>query len=243
MPGEVVSSQRRSPVVVGNDNDEQRLAREALHTALQRAYADAVLRGDPVAAERIIRDAIDARLDQATIDEQVITPAMRMVGDLWADGALTVADEHLATEITIRMLALQREAFRVARRRASVRVLLAAVEGERHVVGLDMVGNLLLEGGYDVRMLGPDVPVDTLSGAVARHQAAVVGLTVTMPALGAVIEQAVELLRGTPSLAGVMVGGAGLPTRLRGDPRLVVCRRVSDAIETVDALVQRASSN
>jgi methanogenic corrinoid protein MtbC1 len=230
-------------VVVGNDNDEQRSELEALHGALQRLYADAVLRGDEIAAERVIRDAIDARLDQATIDEQIIAPVMRMVGDLWENGGLTVADEHLATEITIRMLALQREAFRVARRRASVRVLLAAVEGERHVVGLGMVGNLLLEGGYDVRMLGADVPVDALPAALARHEPAVVGLTVTMPALGVVVEQAVELIRCTPSLAGVMVGGAGLPSRLRGDPRLVVCRRVTDAVETADALVQRASSN
>ena len=230
-------------MVVGNDNDEQQSERDALHGALQRLYADAVLRGDEIAAERVIRDAIDARLDQATIDEQVIEPVMRMVGDLWESGGLTVADEHLATEITIRMLALQREAFRVARRRASVRVLLAAVEGEHHVVGLDMVGNLLLEGGYDVRTLGADVLVDTLPGAIDRHEPAVVGLTVTMPALGAAVEQAVELIRCTPSLAGVMLGGAGLPTRLRGDPRLVICDRVGDALETVDALVQRASSN
>ena len=64
-----------------------------------------------------------------------------------------------------------------------------------------------------------------------------------MPALGSVAEQAVELIRSTPSLAGVMLGGAGLPPRLRGDPRLVICRGVGDAVETVDALVQRASSN
>jgi methanogenic corrinoid protein MtbC1 len=230
-------------VVVGGDNDEQQAGREALHTALQRLYADAVLRGDEVAAEHVIRDAIDARLDQATIDECVIGPAMRMVGDLWADGDLTVADEHLATEITIRMLALQREAFRVARRRPSVRVLLAAVEGERHVVGLGMVGNLLVGGGYDVRMLGADVPLDTLPAALDRHEPAVVGLTVTMPALGAIAERAVELVRRTPSVAGVMLGGAGLPPRLRGDPRLAICRGVGDAVETVDALVQRASSN
>jgi MerR family transcriptional regulator, light-induced transcriptional regulator len=230
-------------VVVGSDNDEQRSGREALHAALQRLYADAILRGDEVEAERVIRDAIDARLDQATIDEHIIGPAMRMVGDLWEDGNLTVADEHLATEITIRMLALQREAFRVARRRASVRVLLAAVEGERHVVGLGMVANLLLEGGYDVRMLGADVPLDTLPAALDRHEPAVVGLTVTMPSLGPIAERAVELIRCTPALSGVMLGGAGLPSRLRGDPRLVICRGVGDAVETVDALVQHASSN
>jgi hypothetical protein len=94
-----------------------------------------------------------------------------------------------------------------------------------------------------VRMLGADVPLDTLPAALDRHEPAVVGLTVTMPALGAIAERAVELVRRTPSVAGVMLGGAGLPSRLRGDPRLAICRGVGDAVETVDALVQRASSN
>ena len=208
---------------------------------MQRLYADAVLREDEVAAERVIRDAIDARLDQATIDEDVIGPAMRMVGDLWEDSDLTVADEHLATEITVRMLALQREAFRVARRRASRASCWRPSRAKRHVVGLGMVGNLLLEGGYDVRMLGADVPLDALPAALDRHEAAVVGLTVTMPALGSVAERAVELIRY--ALAGRRHARRRRPAPLRGDPRLVICRGVGDAVETVDALVQRASSN
>jgi methanogenic corrinoid protein MtbC1 len=163
--------------VVADHQDEARGRELRLVEAFQRAYADALLAGDASAAEIVIRDAIDAGLGEATIDDRVIAPALVLVGDLWAEGRISVADEHLATSISIRVMTLQREAFRVARDRASRRVLLAGVQGERHVVGLEMAGSVILHAGYDVRLLGADVPVAAIGAAVARHRPAVVGFT------------------------------------------------------------------
>src|SRR5512145_2459849 len=108
---------------------------------LVESFTAALVAGDPRTAERVAREAIDAGLDQGTIDEGIVAPAMRHVGDLWHRGEITVADEHLATDISFRVLALQREAFRVAARRAREPVMLAAVEGEQHVLGLEMAGS------------------------------------------------------------------------------------------------------
>ena len=70
---------------------------------------------------------------------------MVTVGDRWARGEIGAADEDLATDISMRMIALQREAFRVARKRSSATVLLGpCVEKERHVVGLEMAASALL---------------------------------------------------------------------------------------------------
>ena len=38
-----------------------------------------------------------------------MAPALRRIGEGWASGELSVADEHLATQISTRMVALQRE--------------------------------------------------------------------------------------------------------------------------------------
>src|SRR5690349_9330636 len=119
-------------------------------SALCRAYATALLYGDEGAAEVTIREAIDAGLSTAVIDDEIIAPALWLVGELWSRGEISVADEHLATEISVRMLALQREAARLAQARAGHRVMLATPSGEQHVVALRMIGNLLREAGYDV---------------------------------------------------------------------------------------------
>src|SRR4051812_50114888 len=48
-----------------------------------RAYAEALLSGDEVAAEVAIREALAAKLSSSQIDEEVIAPAMWLIGELW----------------------------------------------------------------------------------------------------------------------------------------------------------------
>ena len=113
---------------------------------------------------------MEAGVPTADIDDEIIAPALWLVGELWERGDISVADEHLATEISLRVLALQREAQRVASNRAGRSVMLAAPSGELHVVALRMVANLLRDGGYTVIMLGADVPPHALAAAATRHQ-------------------------------------------------------------------------
>ena len=117
---------------MGRENESGE-AYQAKVGALGRAYADALLAADEAAAEIAIREAMEAGLDTAQIDDEIITPALWHVGDLWERGEISVADEHIATEISIRVLALQREAQRVARTRGDYRIVLAAPPGEQRV--------------------------------------------------------------------------------------------------------------
>src|SRR3954447_19606872 len=134
------------------------MGEELKYARLARAYAAALLTGDEVAAEIAIRDALGEQLTTAEIDDHVIAPALWLIGELWERGEISIAQEHLATEISLRMLALQREAQRVAHVRTRCRVLLATPSGERHVVALRMVDEILREAGCQVLMLGADVP-------------------------------------------------------------------------------------
>jgi methanogenic corrinoid protein MtbC1 len=229
--------------VVADHQDEARDRELRLVEAFQRAYADALLAGDASAAEIVIRDAIDAGLGEATIDDRVIAPALVLVGDLWAEGRISVADEHLATSISIRVMTLQREAFRVARERASRRVLLAGVQGERHVVGLEMAGSVILHAGYDVRLLGADVPVAAIGAAVTRHRPAVVGFTSASSLSSVYLPAAVDEVRRVGPDVGIVLGGRGIDEGLTAVGDAVVCRHVADAVAQVDALVKRAGRN
>ena len=210
---------------------------------LGRAYADALLAGDEVAAEIAIREALDADLTTAQIDDEIIAPALWLVGELWERGDISVADEHLATEISIRVLALQREARRVVESRAAHRIMLAAPVGELHIVALRMVDNLLREAGYDVVMLGADVPGDALAWSALRHEPAAICMTATMP--GGTDELLVTIPRvqdAWPS-AGFVLGGHGVTSRVQPRPDVALCRRVSEVVEAVDAVVNRAGLN
>src|SRR6478609_4712305 len=68
-------------------------------TLMAGAFADALIYGDEIAADIAIREAMDAGLSTADIDERLIAPAMWLVGELWERGEISVAEENTATEI------------------------------------------------------------------------------------------------------------------------------------------------
>ena len=218
-------------------------SREAKVTGIGRAYAAALLRGDEVAAELVIREALEARLSAAEIDDEIIAPALWFVGELWERGEISVADEHIATEISIRVLALEREAQRVATARGGLCVMLAAPEGEQHVVALKMTGSLLRDAGYGVVMVGADVPADALAVSARRHEPDVICLSATMPGGEDQALIAIHEVQEQWPSTGFVIGGRGLTSRSLSRPGIEVCRRVSEVIEAVDAVVKRADLN
>ncbi len=210
---------------------------------LAGAYADALLAGDETAAEVVVREAMDAGLGTAEIDEELIVPALWLVGELWQRGQLSVAQEHLATEITVRILALQREAQRMVRARAENAVVLATLPGEQHVVALRMVGNLLREAGYHVLMLGAEVPTWSLGEAAERYGADIVCVSATMPGRSRdTVRMLDEILEARPS-ARFVIGGRGLQGDEQIRHQVHVCGRISDAVDAVDAALKRARLN
>jgi MerR family transcriptional regulator, light-induced transcriptional regulator len=211
--------------------------------AFTRAYAAALLAGDEIAAEQVIREAIDAGLTMSQVDDEIIAPSLWLIGELWERGEITVAHEHLATEISIRVLALQREARRVARARGGHGVMLAAPPGELHTVALRMIANLLREAGYQVRMLGADVPPTDLAALADRHQPDVICMSSTMPGGGDQVMISIHEVQQLWKGSGFVVGGRGVTPRLRSRPGLEVCRRVSEVVDAVDAIVKRSSMN
>jgi methanogenic corrinoid protein MtbC1 len=223
-----------------NDSPE---SQEAKISAAARAYAAALIAGDEVAAEIAIREAMDAHLSSEVIDDEIIAPALWLVGELWERGEITVADEHIATEISIRVLALQREVQRVAQARGGHRVMLAAPAGELHVVALRMVATLLREAGYGVVMLGADVPADALGAAARRLEPDVICLSSTMPEGADELFGAIAAVQQKWPSARFIVGGRGLTPRIQSQSILGVCARVSEVVEAVDAMVKRAGLN
>ncbi len=218
-------------------------ARKAIIDELRRAYCAAVLIGDEIAAEAAIRTALRADLTTAEIDNEIVVPALWLVGDLWQRGEITVADEHLATEISIRVLALQREARRTKSDRPSHRVMLATPAGEAHDVALRMVAGLLREAGYGVVMLGANVPVHELANCARRHQPDVICLSATMPGGADSVLLAIHEIEREWPTAGFLVGGRDISSRLRSRPGISACEDVTQAVEEIDALVKRADLN
>jgi cobalamin-dependent methionine synthase I len=106
-----------------------------------------------------------------------------------------------------------------------------------------MVENLLRGAGYDVVMLGPDVPAKALGDVARRLRIDVVCMSLTMAGRRSEILSAIDNVRLVLPTAGFVVGGHGLTDEGHRRPVVHVCNRVSEAVEVVDATVKRSSLN
>jgi methanogenic corrinoid protein MtbC1 len=179
-------------------------------------YLDALRAADAAGAYRIASEALAAGMTIPALYQRVVAPAMHEIGELWEKGALTVADEHLATTLTHRVLAGLRPPPRGEGGDAQPgrgRVLLATVQGEQHALGLRMAADVLEDAGFEVVYLGADVPTDALLHALSSLAPDLLALSVTVPELASQLDDVAEAARRTDPGVGLLVGGraASLP--------------------------------
>ena len=223
-----------------NDRD---FKRRILAESLSDRFGLTLIEGDALAAEAVARDAYDEGMPYDLIQDAIVTPALHRIGTLWERGEISVAHEHLATQISYRVLALLRELFRVTRQRSEHRVMLAAVEGEQHVVALQMAADLLDYSGYESIMLGPDVPTGVLGEIVHEHTPEIVAFTLTMQAAAVKLPRAVATIEAAHPGAAVIIGGRGAGGRFPEPAGLAFVARVADVVDAADALVRRPQLN
>lgn len=142
--------------------------------------------------------------------EQVLRPAALRVGELWERGAISVAHEHLFSELvgsTLRDLLRLRQPARPRHR-----VLLACVASEEHTLGLYGAALHLAEVGFQTTLLGARTPPEAIRAAREAAQPDLIGLSMTVPASA---KPARALIRQYANAAGEvpwMVGGSAAPT-------------------------------
>ena len=214
-----------------------------LAESLSEQFGLALVAGDARAAEEVAREALDMSLGEAMLYDLVVGPAMHRIGRLWATGEIGVGHEHLATQIATRVLVLAHEAADVAAHRAEQRAMLAAVEGEQHVVALDMGAKLLESAGYEVLTLGANVPTSELPDVIADHSPALIALSATMTEAGMHVPAAVDAITEADDRIGLIIGGTSVPPALLPDPRVIVERSVAGIVDAADRLVRRAGLN
>ena len=92
--------------------------------------------------------------------------ALARLGELWRSGALTVVEEHLASERLARALARVGEGIPLAA--GAPQALLACAEGDDHALGLALVEIVLREAGWAASWAGLRMPIPELRPALGR---------------------------------------------------------------------------
>lgn len=171
-------------------------------------YLACLLEPDGRRARRVIQDGIDAGVDAATLYLDVIGPAMYEVGRLWETAEVSVAQEHLATQITQAVIASLGLHLTAGTPIGDGRVaIVSSSPGEMHALGGQMVADFLESQGWSTLALGSDTPAQELVDLAQSREAAVVALSTALPGHLLSVTRTCQLLRRLPVPPFIVLGG------------------------------------
>ena len=148
-----------------------------------------------------VLDRLLATFSLTTILRDLVVPFLHELGDRWASGEISVAQEHFASVIIRgRLLGLARG----WDTGVGPRAVLACPPDEQHDLGLICFGLALRGHGWRITHLGNDTPIDTLRDVAAGLDPAIVVVCAEREEpMRAAIDEVGELGRRCPvALAG-----------------------------------------
>ncbi|AYL38218.1 cobalamin B12-binding domain-containing protein [Streptomyces fungicidicus] len=167
----------------------------------------AVRAADEYTAADVITNALEAGLPAETALLDVIGAVQRRVGTEWAANRMSVADEHAATAINDRVIAL------LPRQRPAAplgRVTVACVDKEWHALPARLLAETLRLRGWEIGYLGAQVPTAHLVSQIHRSGATAVCLSASLPTRLPPAHAAITAVQaiGTPVMVGGLAFGA-----------------------------------
>ncbi|WP_033223205.1 cobalamin B12-binding domain-containing protein [Kitasatospora phosalacinea] len=182
---------------------------------------EAVTSGDQARAAALAVGALEAGLDPEALLLDVIGALQARIGREWAADRITVIQEHAATAVNERVVALVagHPAFAAARPPERGRVAVACVDGEWHAFPARLLAEVLTLRGWRVDYLGAQCPTPHLIAHLHRTAPDALALSASLsprlPAAHTAITAAQAA--GVPVIAGgAAFGPDGRQARLFG---------------------------
>jgi len=174
-----------------------------------QSYLDACI----AAVQGLDADALQATLTRAAVSlsrpvlmEQVILPLMHQIGELWREGTLRVAHEHLASAVVRSFLGTLEGAYQVTD--SAPHLVVTTLAGQLHELGALIAAATAASEGWRVTYLGPNLPAEEIAGAVQQNRAKALALSIVYPADDPHVTRELEKLRRyLPEEVVLIVGG------------------------------------
>ncbi|MGI2327575.1 cobalamin B12-binding domain-containing protein [Planococcus sp. YIM B11945] len=167
--------------------------------------ADVFLSGDDHHALSIVRTYLTTH-SRNELFHHLLTPAMYRIGQLWQENEISVADEHLGTAVCDFVISATDERSQLEKEAAG-KAMIMGFEGEDHYLGLKMVACLFRENGWNVRYLGPNLPLAHALDAAREWQPDVVGLSAALINRLPLIKSYIQAFQTLEKIPTTLIGG------------------------------------
>jgi len=190
-----------------------------------------LLAGDEGAAWQVVESALASGREPSAIYSEMISPALREIGNQWERGEIDVVDEHRASQIATRIVGRLSPRFH-RRGRPKGTFIVAAAPGDFHTLAVMMLSDQIRGAGYHTIDLGGAVPVESLRRAAAETQSlSAIAISAFRPDNEAEIRAAIAAAR-TATDVPIILGGPAIdgPNHAKGLGATAYAEDVDDAL-------------
>lgn len=154
------------------------LAKREKEAALDALF-EALLEGRVEAVSALIVNSYLQGCDLALIFDQVLSRPMRRVGELWNEGKLSIAREHIATRTALSALQRLHGVIAVPEVHGMLAIC-CGTENDFHELSVQFTQVLLESEGWGVLNLGPNTPFFALTEVMIEKDAKLVCVSSTI---------------------------------------------------------------
>lgn len=170
---------------------------------------NAVLKGNRKGIEAITKDALAQGEEAKALLDEVLLPAINLVGDYYDKGTYFLPQLIASAEAMKLSIAVLEEKLQSGVESENMpTVIMATVEGDIHDIGKNLVVLMLKNYGFHVIDLGKNVKKETIIEAAREYHADLIGLSALMTTTMQKMKEVISYAREEKIEAKIMIGGA-----------------------------------
>lgn len=199
-----------SGVAAGQGSASPGAAEEDLRTCLKNA----VLKGNRKGIQKITRDALEQGEDAKALLDDVLLPAINLVGDYFDKGTYFLPQLISSAEAMKLSIEVLEEKLNISKENENMpTIVFATVEGDIHDIGKNLVVLMLKNYGFRVIDLGKNVKKEVIVQTAMEHNAALIGLSALMTTTMQRMKEVIQYAKEKDCHAKIMIGGAVITQR------------------------------
>ena len=159
--------------------------------------------------------------------ENILKPAMYGVGEEWAKGSLSIADEHVASNTAARLVGMVGK--KGSSTRSKGKILICVPNGEEHSLGCGILQSFLQNKGYRVLNLSPSAPAEAVIHFIRESSPDLVLVSITIADNAKTGQRLVKKIQGSSGVP-VLAGGQAVKD---GDPGFACSVMTGGSLEAI----------
>lgn len=160
------------------NTSKDRQRRESILAKLQTQLFSSMIEGDLKESIHLYQSFIvNSNIEQ--FYEKILNPMMSKVGSMWADGRLSIATEHVASNTAQSLIKIISEKHK-KNNLDKGKVILTTPVGEEHCLSCNMLESFLLSKGFTTFNLSPSTPANSLVEFIKTIHPTAILISVTL---------------------------------------------------------------